>query len=387
VSVLQLGVEVFLEKYVTQFQGKRIGLLTNLTGVNQQLESTIDLFFHHKNIQLTTLFGPEHGLRGEVKEGEWIDSTIDSYTGLPVYSLYNKDKKPNPNMLKDVDVVFCDLQDIGSRYYTFIYTLANMMRLCSDQGKQVVVLDRPNPINGIDVEGNCVQTGFTSFVGKYPIPIRHGFTIGEIATLFNDEFQIKCDLEVIHMEGWSRTDYFSDTDLLWVSPTPNTTGIDMCLLYPGTCLIEGTNLSEGRGTTKPFEVVGAPFINGRQLADEMNQLNLAGVLFRPTVFKPYTSKHANKVCEGVALHITDRNHLQPVQIGVRLLEVIFTRYPEQAQFIRSADFNNRYFIDLLAGTDELRKQLLTQNIAPFIQQMKHDTQAFLKLREAYLLYH
>ena len=194
---MKLGVEVFLEKHVTKYEGKRIGLLTNLTGVNQQLESTIDLFFHHKNIQLTTLFSPEHGLRGEVKEGEWIDSAIDTYTQLPVYSLYNKEKRPTPNMFKEVDVVFCDLQDIGSRYYTFIYTLAHMMKICRDLDIQVVVLDRPNPINGVDVEGNCVKEGFTSFVGEFPIPIRHGLTIGEIATLFNNEFHIHCHLEVI----------------------------------------------------------------------------------------------------------------------------------------------------------------------------------------------
>lgn len=384
---MKLGVEVFLEKHITKYEGKRIGLLTNLTGVNQQLKSTIDLFYHHKNIQLTTLFSPEHGLRGEVKEGEWIDSAIDTYTQLPVYSLYNKEKRPTPNMFKEVDVVFCDLQDIGSRYYTFIYTLAHMMKICRDLDIQVVVLDRPNPINGVDVEGNCVKEGFTSFVGEFPIPIRHGLTIGEIAILFNNEFHIHCHLEVIRMEGWSRTDYFTDTDLLWVSPTPNTTGQEMCLLYPGTCLIEGTNLSEGRGTTKPFEVIGAPFINGRQLAEEMNQLNLDGVLFRPTVFKPYISKHAHTVCEGVYLHITNREQLQPVKVGIKLLEVIFKRYPKQAQFIRSADFNNRYFIDLLAGTDELRKQLLLQNVEPFLQQMKYEAKAFHKVRDAYLLYH
>ncbi|WP_042142502.1 exo-beta-N-acetylmuramidase NamZ domain-containing protein [Paucisalibacillus sp. EB02] len=382
---MKLGLEVFLEKYTEEYVGKRIGLLTNLTGVNHNLESTIDLFFKHENIQLTALFGPEHGLRGEVQEGKLIDSSVDAYTGVPVFSLYNKEKKPNVDMLKNVDVVFCDLQDIGTRYYTFIYSLANTMQICGREGKKVVVLDRPNPINGNTVEGNLVEEDFRSFVGKFPIPVRHGMTIGELAHLFKNEFSIECELEVIPMEGWSRDLYFDQTDLFWVSPTPNTTTMDMCVLYPGTCLIEGTNLSEGRGTTKPFEVIGAPFIDGRKLADEMNALNLDGVRFRQAVFKPMYSKHEGAVCEGVQVHVSDRQTLHAFEIGISLLETIYRLYPDRLEFIQAGK-RNQYFLDLLAGTDQLRKQIELGDTSALRAQSAEQNQQFEKIRKNYLLY-
>lgn len=382
---MKLGLEVFLENNTEEYIGKKIGLLTNLTGVNHDLESTIDLFYKHPNIQLTALFGPEHGLRGEVQEGKLIDSSVDAYTGVPVFSLYNKEKKPNVEMLKNVDVVFCDLQDIGTRYYTFIYSLANTMQICGQEGKKVVVLDRPNPINGITMEGNLVDEDFRSFVGKFPIPVRHGMTIGELAHLFKNEFSIECDLEVVPMEGWSRDMYFDQTDLYWVSPTPNTTTMDMCVLYPGTCLIEGTNLSEGRGTTKPFEVIGAPFIDGRELADEMNALNLKGVRFRQAVFKPMYSKHEGEVCEGVQVHVSDRHNLHAFEIGISLLETIYRLYPDKVEFIQAGK-RNQYFLDLLAGTDQLRKQIELGNTSAIRTQSREQTQQFEAIRKNYLLY-
>ncbi|MBC5637653.1 DUF1343 domain-containing protein [Ornithinibacillus sp. BX22] len=382
---MKLGLEVFLEKYTKDYSTERIGLLTNLTGVNHQLESTIDLFYSHQHLNLTALFGPEHGLRGEVQEGKLIDSSVDPYTGVPIHSLYNKDKKPNVEMLKDVDVVFCDLQDIGTRYYTFIYSMANTMQICGQEEKKVVVLDRPNPINGIDVEGNLVQDAFRSFVGKFPIPVRHGMTIGELARLFKHEFNIACDLEVIPMEGWNREQYFDQTDLYWVSPTPNTTTIDMCMLYPGTCLIEGTNISEGRGTTKPFEVIGAPFIDGRKLAEALKSLSLPGVQFRPAVFKPMYQKFAGEVCEGIQVHISNKDTLSAFDIGISILETIYRLYPEQMTFIQAGE-QNRYFIDLLAGTDQLRKQIIQGDTTDFREQLPTAVQQFMAMRENYLLY-
>ncbi|WP_047984447.1 exo-beta-N-acetylmuramidase NamZ family protein [Ornithinibacillus californiensis] len=382
---MKLGLEVFLDKYVDNYEGKRIGLLTNLTGVNHQLEATIDLFYRHDQINLTALFGPEHGIRGEVQEGKLIDSSVDTYTGVPIHSLYNKEKKPNVDMLQDVDVVFCDLQDIGARYYTFIYSLANTMQMCGQEGKKVVVLDRPNPINGITIEGNLVENEFQSFVGKFPIPVRHGMTIGELALLFKNEFAIDCDVEVIPMEGWSREMYFDQTDLFWVSPSPNTTTMDMCVLYPGTCLVEGTNLSEGRGTTKPFEVIGAPFIDSRKLTEELNALKIEGVRFRPTVFKPMYSKHAGEVCEGVQVHVSDRSKLRSFEMGIRLLETIYRLYPEDVEFIQAGKLN-RYFLDLLAGTDKLRKQVIQGDTKEFRAQLPEDTQRFEKVRKKYFLY-
>lgn len=383
---MKLGLEVFLDKHASRYKGKRIGLLTNITGVNHKLESAIDLFAQHKDIQLNALFGPEHGIRGEAKEGEWVESSVDLYTNVPVYSLYSTDKKPNKEMLHNVDTVFCDLQDIGSRYYTFIYTMANMMKLCYEEGKEVVVLDRPNPINGVDVEGNLVQCNFQSFVGQFPIPVRHGLTIGELALLFNSEFDIECDLKVFEMEGWTRDTYYDETDLYWVSPTPNATTIDMCLLYPGTCLIEGTNISEGRGTTKPFEIIGAPFINGKELVSVLSTQNLKGVLFRPTVFKPMYNKFSNEVCEGVQLHISDRSILNPFLIGLKVLKVLKMLYPDEVHFIRSEDFNSHYFLDLLAVTNELRQQLIEGNTDRFIKKIPQYANAFKQTREKYLLY-
>ncbi|WP_026908835.1 exo-beta-N-acetylmuramidase NamZ family protein [Paucisalibacillus globulus] len=382
---MKLGLEVFLENHTEDYVGKRIGLLTNLTGVNHNLDSTIDLFYKHENIQLTALFGPEHGLRGEVQEGKLIDSSVDAYTGVPIFSLYNKEKKPNLDMLENVDVVFCDLQDIGTRYYTFIYSLANTMQICGQEGKKVVVLDRPNPINGVTIEGNLVEDEFRSFVGKFPIPVRHGMTIGELALLFKKEFSINCELDVIPMEGWSRDMYFDETDLYWVSPTPNTTNMDMCVLYPGTCLVEGTNLSEGRGTTKPFEVVGAPFIDGRKLAEELNALNLEGVRFRQAVFKPMYSKHEGEVCEGVQVHVSNRSTLHAFEVGITLLETIYRLYPDKLEFIRAGK-RNQYFLDLLAGTDELRKQMERGDTSRFRQALFEEIQQFESVRKNYLLY-
>ncbi|MFS0674127.1 exo-beta-N-acetylmuramidase NamZ domain-containing protein [Ornithinibacillus sp. 179-J 7C1 HS] len=382
---MKLGLEVFLENHVDEFSGKRIGLLTNLTGVNHKLETTIDLFHQHKKLQLTALFGPEHGIRGEVQEGKLIESSIDPYTGIPIYSLYNKEKKPNVEMLKEVDVVFCDLQDIGARYYTFIYSLANTMQICGQEGKKVVVLDRPNPINGQSVEGNIVEKDFQSFVGKFPISVRHGMTIGELALLFKHEFGVDCELEVIPMDGWSREKYFDQTDLFWVSPSPNTTNMDMCVLYPGTCLVEGTNLSEGRGTTRPFEVIGAPFMDSRKLADKLNGLNMEGVRFRPAVFKPMYQKHAGEVCEGVQIHVADRINLQPFEMGILILETIYKLYPDKLEFILAGKLN-RYFLDLLAGTDKLRKQIIKGDTTPFRAQLQDDINQFELIRKNYLLY-
>lgn len=383
---MDLGLEVFLKKHTADYKGKRIGLLTNLTGVNKQLEPSIDLFYHHPDIHLSALFGPEHGLRGEVKEGEKVASSADAYTGLPVYSLYSDNKQNSEDMLDDIDVVFCDLQDIGTRYYTFIYTMAELMERCGKAGKSFVVLDRPNPINGIDIEGNFVQDMFTSFVGKFPIPVRHSMTIGELALLFKNQFHIACELEVIPMQDWKRGMYYDQTGLYWISPTPNTTNLDMCLLYPGTCLIEGTNISEGRGTTKPFEIVGAPFVKGRKLARVLNNLMLPGVLFRAIVFKPMYQKYAGEVCEGVQIHISDCSKINAYYIGLCLINVFYKLYPNHFQFIRSADFDSAYFIDLLAGTDGLRHQIINGSINLFLEEIVSDAEQFKIIKKPYELY-
>ncbi|GAA0323710.1 DUF1343 domain-containing protein [Bacillus carboniphilus] len=381
---MRIGLDVFLSKEFNHFKGKRVGLVTNMTGVNERLVPAIDLFSKHPDINLVALYGPEHGIRGDAKEGEKVDSSIDPYTGVPVFSLYGASKKPSKEMLDTTDVIVFDLQDIGSRYYTFIYTMAYVMEACAEYDKQFVVLDRPNPISGVAVEGNLVEEDVRSFVGLYPIPNRHGMTVGELAQFFNNEFNINCDLTVVSMEGWKRDMYYDDTNLFWVPPSPNTTGIDMSILYPGTCLVEGTNLSEGRGTTKPFEYVGAPYIDGYHLAKAFNEKGIPGVIARPTSFIPTYSKHKDKVCEGVQLHVVNRHSLHSLKAGLTLLEEIAALYPNDFEFLQHT--NGKYFFDLLAGTKRLRDIVLEGKTEEFLGDCNNQQEKFNKQKESYLLY-
>ena len=380
---MKLGLEVFLEKYLDDYKEKRVGLVTNPTGVNQRLESNIDLFFKHLN--LTALFSPEHGIRADAKEGEKVSSSVDEVTGLPVYSLYGKTRRPSADMLENVDVMIFDIQDIGSRYYTFIYTLAYVMAACKEHQKEVIVLDRPNPIGGVKVEGNLVHQDFTSFVGLYPIPNRHGMTIGELAHLFNEEYSIFCSLKVIPMEGWERSKLYDELGLPWVPPSPNVTGLSMQLLYPGTCLIEGTNLSEARGTVRPFEMVGAPFINARELANHFNTLELEGVIARPVTFTPTYQKYQGEKCYGVQLHVMNRHNIRPVQVGVHLLHLIYQMYSDEMEFIGNEQLKHPFF-DLLAGSNELREAIIHSQIDRCLKNMRNGLESFLPIREKYLIY-
>ncbi|MCH1625957.1 exo-beta-N-acetylmuramidase NamZ family protein [Ferdinandcohnia quinoae] len=382
---MKIGLDNFLENHVQKFKGKRIGLVTNMTGVNQSLTPTIDLFHEHPDIHLAALYGPEHGIRGDAKEGEKVESFVDPYTKVQVYSLYGASKKPSKEMLDPVDVIFFDLQDIGARYYTFIYTMAYVMEACAEQGKHFVVLDRPNPISGTIIEGNLVAEEFKSFVGLYPIPNRHGMTVGEIAQMYKYEFGINCELTVIPMVGWNRDMYYDETGLFWVPPSPNTTGIDMSILYPGTCLVEGTNLSEGRGTTRPFEYVGSPYVDGYRLAKAFNAKKLPGVLARPTSFIPTYQKHKEQICEGVQLHLVDRTAIHSLATGLALLETIAEMYPNDFEFVQFGE-KKRYMFDLLAGTNELRDLIVRGKTSTFLEGCRVQEEAFRKQREPYLLY-
>lgn len=382
---VRLGLDVFMEHHVAQLKGKRVGLLTNQTGANRDLISTIRLFHEHPDIQLTALFAPEHGLKTNAKEGEKFSDFYHSKTGVIVYSLYGKSKKPSDAMMAEVDVVVFDMQDIGSRYYTYIYTMAYMMEACARTGKQYIILDRPNPIGGIEVEGNFVETDFTSFVGLYPIPNRHGMTVGELALYFNEEFTIHCDLVVIEMEGWKRDCFITETNLPWIPPSPNTTSLEMMLLYPGTCLIEGTNLSEGRGTTQPFEIIGAPFIDGEQLQDAVNALGLTGVRARALSFTPTYQKHAGELCEGIQLHISNRQTIQPLNVVVHILAIIAKLYPQELRFLEYGSLKHPMF-DLLAGNADLRKALINGDISSYLEQCQKDSNTFLFNRKPYLRY-
>jgi uncharacterized protein YbbC (DUF1343 family) len=382
---LKLGLDVFLEQHTHLFKGKRIGLVTNLTGVNRNLVPTIDLFHEHPDLRLTALYGPEHGIRGDAKEGEEIASSTDPYTGLPVYSLYGETKKPTPEMLEPVDVVVFDLQDIGSRYYTYIYTMAYVMEACGELGKDFVVLDRPNPIGGNAMEGNLLEPELKSFVGLFPIPNRHGLTIGELALLYKHEFGIQCNVTVIQMEDWTRDMYFDQTGLFWVPPSPNSTGVDMSILYPGTCLVEGTNLSEGRGTTRPFEFIGAPYVDGYSLAKTYNQRNVPGVIARPISFVPTYQKHLGARCEGVQLHVVDRHILNSLKAGLVLLETVAELYPSDFAF-REAPVNGNGFFELLAGTKDLREKILDSKTNEFLEVCEPQLEKFQGQIKPYLLY-
>lgn len=348
------GIEVLLAERLDLLRGKRIGLVTNPTGVDRTLRSSIDLLARHPEARLVALFGPEHGVRGDVQAGERVDDARDVATGLPVHSLYGEHREPTPAMLEGIDLLLFDIQDIGARVYTYPYTLANAMRAARRAGIAVVVLDRPNPVGGVQVEGPVLDAAYASFVGQFPIPLRHGMTLGELARLFNDEYGIGADLRVVPVRGWRRADAEPGRTLPWVPPSPNMPTPDTALAYPGTVLFEGTNVSEGRGTTRPFEIVGAPFVDADALAERMNALALPGVRFRPVRFTPSFSKHAGKPCAGVQLHVHDRDAFRPVRTGIALLVAIHALHPGEFAFLPG----DPSFFDKLAGNGWIRQAIL-----------------------------
>lgn len=372
-----------LEKNLQDIRGARVGLITNPTGVDRHLRSTVDLLFHHPHIHLKALLGPEHGVRGNMQAGEVVSHGVDVKTGLPMISLYGSEKRPSREVLHELDVVIFDVQDIGSRYYTMIYTLAYALEEVQKAGKKMVVLDRPNPIAPMGVQGSRIQEDCTSFVGGYGLPHVHGLTVGELAQYFKQEFSPAADLEVVAMEGWRRNVWFEATPWPWVLPSPNIPTVETAILYTGTCLFEGTNLSEGRGTTKPFELIGAPWIDGWEWARELNSLGLSGLIFRPVHFTPTFSKHEGVQVEGVQVHIVDRRQADPLAAGMAMLWSAFVNYPE----FRWIEMEDRYFIDLLSGSTELRKAF-SCDVPPtgIMEQWAQSQQKFMDIREAYLLY-
>lgn len=328
-----------------KLKGKRLGLITNPTGINRELLSTADVL--HKSYQLAAMFAPEHGVRGDAQAGDAVESYVDAKTGIPVYSMYGKAREAAEKEMAKLDLILFDIQDVGARFYTYLYTMTQAMRVCKNAGIPFVVLDRINPIGG-KCEGTVLDPAFSSFVGKYATPTRSGITIGEFARYINATEGIDCDLTVIPCEGWERELYFDETDLLWVSPSPNMPSVDSALVYIGTCLFEGTNLSEGRGTTKPFEQFGAPWLKPEVVIDEINRRNLNGFVLRETYFIPTFSKHAGMLCAGVQIHVTDRDAFEPFKLGVYLVDAIRRNHPEFA-------FLETNFIDKLLGTDAIRQ--------------------------------
>ena len=389
-KAVKLGLEKVLDEQIGLLKNQRIGLICNQASVNHQFQHAADLFFENADINLTTLFGPQHGIRGDVQDNMIETShTIDRQTGLPVYSLYSETREPTAEMLANVDAMVFDLQDIGCRVYTFIYTMANAMKACAKFGKKMIVLDRPNPINGIEVEGSLLEKGHESFVGMFPIPMRHGLTSGELAKLFNTEFSINCELEVVVMDEWSREDFYDETDAPWVMPSPNMPTVDTAVVFPATVYFEGTQVSEGRGTTRPFEIVGAPYINSNQYAEALNSLELSGVTFRAIEFLPTFQKHGGVNCGGVFLHVLDRAAFKPVITGVAMVKTCFDLYSEEFKW-KNPPYEyvfDRNPFDVIAGTTGLRESFEQGvELSEIEKSWKEDENSFRSLREKYFLY-
>lgn len=388
---VRLGLERLLDGPDSSLiKGQRVGLVCNPASVDSRLVHASDRFAGAGDFTLTVLFGPQHGFRSDLQEN-MIESPHgrDAKRLVPVYSLYSETREPTREMLADVDVLVVDLQDVGTRIYTYIYTMANCLRAARAHGVRVVVCDRPNPINGNDIEGATLNPGYTSFVGQFPIPMRHGLTIGEAARLFNDHFDINAAVDVIPMDGWRRGMWFDDTRLPWVMPSPNIPTLDTAIVYPGAVLFEGTLLSEGRGTTRPFELIGAPWIDGERFSDAMNGLGLPGVIFRAVFFEPTFHKHAKTLCGGCQIHVTDRNRFRPMRTAVEMLDEFHNEAPAQPIW-RDAPYEYEAVkppIDILYGSDRLRGAIDgRKGVGRIVADWAPDEEAFRDAREKYLLY-
>jgi uncharacterized protein YbbC (DUF1343 family) len=356
-EVVRTGAEVFLEDIPDFVRGKNIGFVTNHTGVSRDLEPLVNVFLR-RGLKVKALFGPEHGIRGEVADGVGVQSGVDAETGIPVFSLYGKTRKPDAEMLKGLDALVFDIQDVGARFYTFLWTMAHCLEAAAEHGLPFVVLDRPNPITGLHPEGPVLDPEFSSFVGLYPVPTRTAMTMGEVARFVASHLeQGFAALRVVPMQGWKRSMWYDRTGLPWVAPSPNMPTLDTATVYPGFCIFEGTNVSEGRGTTKPFEVIGAPWIRASELAEAANALGLPGVRFRATHFIPYSSKYRDEPCQAVQAHVMDRDSFRPVRAGLELLILIRRLYPSSFKF-REPSGGQKAFFDLLTGTGRVRKMVL-----------------------------
>ena len=387
---MRTGLEVILGEKNYLLQGQRVGLIVNPTSIDRNFRHAADLFHGCDDIQLTALLGPQHGIRGETQDNmvEW-EGYRDRRVGLPIYSLYGETRIPKEEMLQDVDTLVFDIQDVGTRVYTFIYTMALAMQACAQYGKKMVILDRPNPITGCHVEGNILDPAFSSFVGLFPIPMRHGMTVAESALLFNDYFEIGCLLEVVPMEGWERGMWFDQTGLPWVFPSPNMPTLDTAIVYPGVVKIEGTLVSEGRGTTRPFELIGAPYIDPNELVDALAIEDLLGVFFRPHYFQPTFQKYAGELCGGLQIHVFDREAFRPVLTGIAIIKTIYRLYPDHFQW-KQPPYEYVYDklpFDVICGTDKLRRQFIADlPLREIAESWQEDLADFLNRRKAYLLY-
>ena len=384
-----LGLEKLLQGG-TSLRGARLGLVCNQASVDHNFQHAADLLHKHPELDLRALFGPQHGIRGDVQDNMIeTEHGIDRETGLPVHSLYSETREPTEAMLRDIDVVVFDMQDVGCRIYTFVYTLANCMRAAKKWGKRVVVCDRPNPISGAVISGNVLEPEYASFVGQFPIPTRHGMTVAELARMFKDHFNIGCELEVLSMDGWRREYWHDETDAPWVMPSPNMPTLSSATVFPGTVHFEGTQLSEGRGTTRPFELIGAPYIDPDAYAANLNALGFPGVFFRSCGFQPTFQKNAGVSCGGVQIHVKDRKSFEPVITGVAMVKLAYDMYPDQFRW-KDPPYEYVYDqnpFDVISGTNKIREAIEQGSQLQEIEaSWKVGLAEFRTLREGYLMY-
>ena len=376
------GIEVFLSDVPARLRGKRVGLITNASAVNRAKATDIDLIAQHKDLKLVALFAPEHGIRGTAAAGAKITDEVDEKTGVPVYSLYgSEDRGPTEEMLKNVDVLVYDLLEVGGRTWTYVSTMAISMQAAKKKGIPFVVLDRPNPIGGEIVEGALVEPGFTSFVGYYPIPARHGMTVGELAKMFNEKHGIGADLIIVKAENWRRSQWFDETGLPWTNPSPNLRTLAALNSYPGSVYFEGTSVAEGRGTDRPFEQIGAPWLKSADVVRVMNARNLPGVRFEAVTLpiEPSGRKFGGQTVPGVRYVITDRKAYRPVRTALILIDEIRKLHPQDFQWIQST-------IDRLTGSAKVRAAIEGGTLDALLAQWDREADEFAKSSRQYFLY-
>ena len=375
---VKTGIDVLEAEHFAALAGKHVGLITNASGRASDGQRTIDLLAHAPDVKLVALFSPEHGLEGSAAEGAKVDSSRDAATGLPVYSLYGDVQRPTAQMLEGIDALVFDIQDVGVRFYTYITTLGYCLEAAGKKGIEFYVLDRPNPINGAEVDGPVLDPDLRSFIGYFPMPIRHGMTVGELAEMFNRENHLNAKLHVIKMQGWQRTDWFDETGQAWINPSPNLRNLTEETLYPGVCLLEGANVSVGRGTDTPFEMVGAPWIDGRELAAYLNGRKIQGVRFLPMDFKPLSGIFAGEVCHGVQIVLIDRQALEPTEMGVELLAALWRLSPQNFKLDGTLH---------LVGSHKVLESIRTgESPSRIWYDWQEDLEKFKKVRAQYLLY-
>ncbi|MGQ9515218.1 MAG: exo-beta-N-acetylmuramidase NamZ family protein [Thermoproteota archaeon] len=378
-----LGLDRVAEKKI--LMDKKIVLVANQASLSSDLCPILDRVMALRGRgAVLAILSPEHGYYGSAMDGEKNPHSKDEYTGINVFSLYGETCKPTDEMLEGADAIVYDIQDVGLRFYTYITTMKFCIEAAAEKGLEFIVLDRPNPINGLQVEGPMLEEELKSFVGSLQIPIRYGLTPGELAKLINSEHAYGADLDVVEMIGWERRMWFKDTDLSWMPPSPNMPTAETALIYAGICLFEGTNLSEGRGTSAPFRYIGAPWIDEKRFAKELNELRLPGLKFTPVRFKPLDSKYAGELCRGVYLHLLDNEAFKPFETAVRMLEYITREYEEHFRW-RKVN-SGRHYIDLLVGTDELRKSLEKNSVSEMLEKTKTESETFRELAKGYWIY-